>query len=34
LAADARTAIDGVEFDAETTRKLEEFTKFVIERDE
>ncbi|MFB1064125.1 polyprenyl synthetase family protein [Natrinema sp. H-ect4] len=34
LAADARTAIDGVAFDAETTRKLEEFTEFVIERDE
>ncbi|WP_226041274.1 polyprenyl synthetase family protein [Natrinema sp. DC36] len=34
LAADARAAIDGVDFDAETTRKLEEFTEFVIERDE
>lgn len=34
LAADARAAIDDVDFDAETTRKLEEFTEFVIERDE
>ncbi|MFC6767131.1 polyprenyl synthetase family protein [Natrinema soli] len=34
LAADARAAIDGLNFDAETTRKLEEFTEFVIERNE
>ncbi|WP_254763625.1 polyprenyl synthetase family protein [Natrinema marinum] len=34
LAADARVAIADLEFDAETTRKLEEFTEFVIERDE
>ncbi|ELY90012.1 polyprenyl synthetase family protein [Natrinema altunense] len=34
LAAQARGAIDGLDFDAETTRKLEEFTEFVIERDE
>ena len=34
LAADARSAIDGLDFDDETTRKLEEFTEFVIERDE
>ncbi|QLK25774.1 polyprenyl synthetase family protein [Natrinema zhouii] len=34
LAAEARAAIDGLDFDAETTRKLEEFTEFVIERDE
>ncbi|QCS43206.1 polyprenyl synthetase family protein [Natrinema versiforme] len=34
LAADARAAIDDVDFDAETTQKLEEFTEFVIERDE
>ena len=33
LAAEARAAIDGVDFDAETTRKLEAFTEFVIERD-
>ncbi|TMT85794.1 polyprenyl synthetase family protein [Haloterrigena sp. H1] len=32
-AAEARAAIDEVDFDAETTRKLEEFTEFVIERD-
>ncbi|WP_254522875.1 polyprenyl synthetase family protein [Natrinema caseinilyticum] len=34
LAAEARAAIDGLDFDDETTRKLEEFTEFVIERDE
>lgn len=34
LAADARAAIDGLNFDAETIRKLEEFTEFVIERNE
>ncbi|WP_408958998.1 polyprenyl synthetase family protein [Natrinema sp. 74] len=34
LAAEARAAIEGLEFDAETSRKLEEFTEFVIERDE
>ncbi|MDF9745312.1 polyprenyl synthetase family protein [Natrinema salsiterrestre] len=34
LAAQARAAIDGLDFDAETTRKLNEFTEFVIERDE
>ncbi|QLG50726.1 polyprenyl synthetase family protein [Natrinema halophilum] len=33
LAAEARAAIDGLDFDDETTRKLEEFTEFVIERD-
>jgi geranylgeranyl diphosphate synthase type I len=34
LAAQARAAIDGLAFDAETTRKLNEFTEFVIEREE
>ncbi|ARS91472.1 polyprenyl synthetase family protein [Natrarchaeobaculum aegyptiacum] len=33
LAADARAALDGLEFDDETDRKLREFTEFVIERD-
>ncbi|AEH38457.1 polyprenyl synthetase family protein [Halopiger xanaduensis] len=33
LAAEARAAIDGLEFDDETDRKLREFTEFVIERD-
>ncbi len=33
LAAEARAEIDRLEFDAETTRKLHEFTEFVIERD-
>ncbi|WP_339105847.1 hypothetical protein [Haloterrigena salinisoli] len=33
LAAQARAAIDRLEFDAETTRKLHEFTEFVIERE-
>ncbi|MBZ6496196.1 polyprenyl synthetase family protein [Natrinema longum] len=33
LSAQAREAIDGLAFDAETTRKLNEFTEFVIERD-
>ncbi len=34
LAAEARAAIEGLDFDDETTRKLEEFTEFVIDRDE
>ncbi|QCC57822.1 polyprenyl synthetase family protein [Natrinema thermotolerans] len=34
LAAQARAEIDGLGFDDETSRKLEEFTEFVIERDE
>ncbi len=34
LAAQARAEIDGLGFDDETARKLEEFTEFVIERDE
>ncbi|QFU83085.1 polyprenyl synthetase family protein [Natronorubrum aibiense] len=34
LAAEARAAIDGLEFDDETTRKLHEFTEFVIDREE
>ena len=34
LAARAREEIDRLEFDAETTRKLHEFTEFVIEREE
>ncbi|WP_306057323.1 polyprenyl synthetase family protein [Natronococcus wangiae] len=33
LAAEARDEIDGLEFDPETARKLEEFTEFVIDRD-
>ncbi|MFC4437140.1 MULTISPECIES: polyprenyl synthetase family protein [Natrialbaceae] len=33
LAAEARGEIDGLDFDPETTRKLDEFTEFVIDRD-
>ncbi|RQG97243.1 polyprenyl synthetase family protein [Natrarchaeobius chitinivorans] len=33
LAAQAREEIDGLDFDAETSRKLREFTQFVIDRD-
>ncbi|WP_049924045.1 polyprenyl synthetase family protein [Halopiger djelfimassiliensis] len=34
LAEKARAEIDGLDFDPETTRKLHEFTEFVIEREE
>ncbi|SEH11658.1 geranylgeranyl diphosphate synthase, type I [Natronorubrum sediminis] len=34
LSAQARREIDALEFDEETTRKLREFTEFVIEREE